>query len=161
MDFSGQFSTRTPTETAAKILTDVHSISQCLPNLGKLEVVSDDEFFATFKVDLSDIAGRMRLDYLSRLSVRMHFKYLEKRIDAIVLEGTGRAAGSKLDITLHLKINQGKDESLVAWTAQAEFGPLLKLLGDKIIRDVSTTMIDGLTDCLTKLLNSSGTAATN
>jgi len=159
VEFSGQFSTRTSPEFAAKKLTDVRSISQCLPNLSRLEVVGDDEFFATFKVDLSDVMGKMRLDYLSRLSVRMHFKYLQKGLDAIVLEGSGRAAGSKLDITLRLKISQGKDESLVAWTAQAEFGALLKLMGDKIIRDVSTTMIDDLTDCLTKLLNSSGTAA--
>ena len=158
MEFTGQFTTRTPAENVAKKLTDIRTISQCLPNLGKLEVISDDEFFATFKVDLSEAARKMRLDYLSRLTVRMHFKYLTKDKDSVVLEGTGRAAGSKLDIRLSLKISHANSESLVAWTAQAEFGTILRLLGDKIIRDVSTTMINDLTDRLTRLLDSLGTA---
>jgi carbon monoxide dehydrogenase subunit G len=82
----------------------------------------------------------------------MHFKYIEKSADNIVLEGSGRAAGSKLDIRLRLRINGGNGESLVAWTAQAEFGRLLKLFGEKLVRDTSATIIKDLTDCLSTKL---------
>ena len=152
MEFTGQFATRTSTETVAKKLADIRCISQCLPTLGKLEIITDDEFLATFKVDLSDVASKIHLDYLSRLTVRMHFKYIEKSADNIVLEGSGRAAGSKLDIRLRLRINGGNGESLVAWTAQAEFGRLLKLFGEKLVRDTSATIIKDLTDCLSTKL---------
>jgi carbon monoxide dehydrogenase subunit G len=84
----------------------------------------------------------------------MHFKYLEKSTDNIVLEGSGRAVGSKLDIRLHLRITEGNNESLVAWTAQVEFGRLLKLFGEKLVRDVSKTIIDDLTECLSTKLAS-------
>jgi len=84
----------------------------------------------------------------------MHFKYVEKRTDSIVLEGSGRAAGSKLDIRLRLRITEGSNESLVAWTAQAEFGRLLKLFGEKLVRDVSATIINDLTECLSTKLAS-------
>ena len=154
MEFTGQFTTQTSTETAAKKLTDIRCISQCLPTLSKLEIVNDEEFLATFKVDLTDAASKIHLDYLSRLTVRMHFKYLEKTIDTIVLEGTGRTAGSKLTLTLRLSISEGKDGSIIAWKAEAEFGRFLKLFGEKLVRDVSGGIISDLTECLSVKLAS-------
>jgi len=153
LEFTGQFATRSSAEEVTKKLGDINFISQCLPTLGKLEVLNDNEFLATFKVDLNAAAGRMHLDYLSQLTVRMHFKYLEKNPNSVVLEGSGRAVGSKIDLKLRLQVSEGTNESLVAWEAQAEFGKLLKLFGEKIIHDVSTNIIDNLTTCLSGKLS--------
>ena len=154
MEFTGQFTTSAPAETVAKSLGDARWISQCLPTLGKLEIFSDDEFLATFKVDLGETARKMHLDYLSRLTVAMRFKYLMKTTEGIILEGTGRIAGSSLDIKLNLSVKEANDETLVPWKAQVEFGKLLKLFGEKLVRDISTTTINDLTNCLTAKLAS-------
>jgi len=153
LEFNGQFPSQSSAEEVTKKLGDINFVSQCLPTLGKLELLSNNEFFATFKVDLNTVAGKMRLDYLSQLTVRMHFKYLEKSPNSVVLEGSGRAVGSKIDLKLRLQISEGNNESLVAWAAQAEFGKLLKLFGDKIIRDLSTSIINDLTACLSAKLS--------
>jgi hypothetical protein len=84
----------------------------------------------------------------------MRFRYLKKAQDGIILEGAGRVAGSSLEIKLNLNINQADDETLVLWKAQVEFGRLLKLFGEKLIRDISTTTINDLTNCLTTKLTS-------
>lgn len=154
MEFTGQFTTSAPAEVVAKSLGDAKWISQCLPTLGKLEILSDDEFLATFKVDLGEAARKMHLDYLSRLTVGMHFRYLKKTTDGIILEGTGRVAGSSLDIKLNLGLKEANNETLVDWKAQVQFGKLLKLFGEKLIGDVSTTTINDLTNCLTTKLAS-------
>jgi carbon monoxide dehydrogenase subunit G len=152
LEFTGQFTTSAPVETVAKSLGDAGWISQCLPTLGKLEILSDDEFLATFKVDLGETARKMHLDYLSRLTVGIRFKYLKKTTDGIILKGTGRVAGSSLDINLNLTVKEANNETLAAWKAQVEFGRLLKLFGEKLVRDISTTTINDLTNCLrTKL----------
>lgn len=157
MEFTGQLTTLAPAETVAKDLGDAKWISQCLPTLGKLEVLNEDEFLASFKVDLGEAARKMHLDYLSRLTVGMRFKYLKKATDGIILEGTGRVAGSSLDIKLTLDIKEEHGETLVPWKAQVEFGRLLKLFGEKLIRDTSTTTISDLTNCLTaKLVSRDG-----
>jgi len=148
MEFTGQFTTQASVETVAKNLMDARWISQCLPTLGKLEVVSDEEFLATFKVNLEEATRKLRLDYLSRLTVTMHFKYLKKAFDAITLEGTGRVAGSRLDMNLSLSIRETDGETMVGWNAQVDFGRMLKLIGEKLVRDVSTSAINDLTDCL-------------
>jgi len=148
MEFSGSFTTPAPAETVAKNLANVRYVSQCLPTLGKLEVTSPDEFLATFKVDLSEATSKMHLDYLSRLSVRMHFKYLEKSSERIVLAGNGRVVGTKLDVSIQLGINDANKERLVDWTAQVEFGKLMKLFGESLVRDVSKKIIDDLTECI-------------
>ena len=153
MEFTGQLATRSSAAEVTKKLGDINFVSQCLPTLGKLEVLNDNEFFATFKVDLDAVAGKMRLDYLSQLTVRMHFKYLEKNTNSVVLEGSGRAVGSKIDLKLRLQVSEGTNESLVAWAAQAEFGKLLKLFGDKIIREVSMNIITDLIASLSAKLS--------
>ena len=133
-------------------LGDARWISQCLPTLGKLEVVSDDEFLATFKVDLGEAARKIHLDYLSRLTVGMRFKYLKKSPAGIILEGAGRVAGSSLEIKLALDIGKATNETMVIWKAQVEFGRLLKLFGEKLIRDISAATINDLTKCITTKL---------
>jgi hypothetical protein len=152
LEFTGELTTSAPAETVAKSLGDARWISQCLPTLGKLEILSDDEFLATFKVDLGETARKMHLDYLSRLTVGMRFKYLKKTTDGIILEGTGRVAGSSLDIKLNLGFKEANNETLVEWKAQVEFGKLLKLFGEKLVRDISTATINDLTNCLTTKL---------
>jgi hypothetical protein len=82
----------------------------------------------------------------------MHFKYLKKATDGIILEGTGRVAGSSLQIKLNLSINQANNETMVLWNAQVEFGKLLRVFGEKLIRDISTTTINDLTNCMTTKL---------
>jgi len=153
LEFTGRLATRSSAAEVTKKLGDINFVSQCLPTLGKLEVLNDNEFFATFKVDLDAVAGKMRLDYLSQLTVRMHFKYLEKNTNSVVLEGSGRAVGSKIDLKLRLQVSEGTNESLVAWAAQAEFGKLLKLFGDKIIREVSMNIITDLIASLSAKLS--------
>ena len=152
MEFTGQLATIAPVETVAKSLGDARWISQCLPTLGKLEIFNDDEFLATFKVDLGEAARKMHLDYLSRLTVGMRFKYLKKTTDGIILEGTGRVAGIGLNIKLNLSIKEVNDGTIVPWKAEVEFGRLLKLFGEKLVRDISTTTINDLTNCLTAKL---------
>jgi carbon monoxide dehydrogenase subunit G len=152
LEFTGRFATKATLEKTAKNLSDIKWISECLPNLGKLEIVSDGEFFASFKVDLSDAASKMHLDYLTRLTVRMHFKYMDRTTNSITLQGSGRAAGSKLDIILRLNMSESNAETLVAWTAQVEFGKLLKLFGEKLLQDVSKKTVNDLTNCLTAKL---------
>ena len=154
MEFTGQLGTQASVDTVAKSLGDAGWISQCLPNLSKFQVINDDEFLATFKVDLGEAARRLHLDYLSRLTVGMRFKYVKKAAEGIILEGAGRVAGSSLTIKLSLSITQTSNETIAIWKAQVEFGKLLKLFGEKLIRDISTTTVNDLTNCLTAKLAS-------
>jgi carbon monoxide dehydrogenase subunit G len=153
MEFSGTLTAKATADYIFQRLTDVKWISTCIPNLQRLDVVNDDEFKAVFKLDLAESAKGLHLDYLTRITTEMHFKFLKKTRDETVLEGSGRVVGSKMTLRLSFKVNESSGSSVILWQAEVEFGLLLKAFGEELIRKISGDTIGSITDSLSKKLD--------
>ena len=152
MEFSGTLPVNASADYIFQRLTDINWISACIPNLDRLNVIEGDAFKAVFKLDLSESAKGLHLDYLTRITTEMHFKFLKKTLDETVLEGSGRVVGSKLIIRLSFKIREENGASTILWHAEVEFGLLLKAFGEELIRKISADTITSITDNLSKKL---------
>jgi carbon monoxide dehydrogenase subunit G len=152
MEFSGTLPAKASADYIFQRLTDVRWISACIPNLERLDVMEGDEFKAVFKLDLAESAKGLHLDYLTRITTEMRFKFLKMERDETVLEGSGRVVGSKMVIRLSFKIREDSAAASILWHADVEFGLLLKAFGEELIRKISADTIGSITDCLSRKL---------
>ena len=150
MEFSGTLTAKATADYIFQRLTDVNWISTCIPNLQKLDMITENEFKAVFKLDIAESAKGLHLDYLTRITTEMRFKFLKKTRDETVLEGSGRVVGSKMTLRLSFKIHEDSGASTILWRADVEFGLLLKAFGEELIRKISADTIGSITDCLSK-----------
>jgi carbon monoxide dehydrogenase subunit G len=148
LDISGVFDVRFDPETALRRLTDVKEVSSCLPNLTELQVFSESEFTASFKLDVSRYAKEVSVGELARLTARMRFRFLRRDLEAVVLEGNGRVMGSGIKITLDFNISPESPGSRVKWKASLDLGLILRLLGSNIVEKASREMAREVVECI-------------
>jgi len=155
LEYSGNFNVNVPAESAFKYLTDIKWISGCLPSLTDLNIINENEFTATFIVDVSSAAKKLHIEYLSQMTAKMKFKFLEKKIERVLLEGSGRAAGSKLDIKLEFAIKGISDNNAeISWKVQIEPGILLKFFGHNLINDTVNSIASEVIKCISNKFQS-------
>ncbi|MGC9113004.1 CoxG family protein [Acidilobus sp.] len=150
MDFSGEFEVGAEPKAVYEYLTNINKVSKCIPNLYKLDIKDDDNFSASFLIDVSAATESLHIEYLSHLNAKMDFTFLEKSMDNVKLEGKGRAAGTSLKITIEFQIKGLGNSSRVSWKATFTPGLLLKLFGEKLIRSVADDIINDLVACVQK-----------
>ncbi|MGC8580552.1 MAG: CoxG family protein [bacterium] len=152
MEFKGTFEINAPQQVVFSHITDIKWVSACLPTLSELKIKSKEDFEATFKVDVTEAAKKLHIEYLSQVTVKMAFKFLSMSVEKVVLEGSGRVVGGSLKIRIEFPIEGLDGKTRIPWTAHVDAGLLLKFFGEKLITDTSNEIVDGIVKCISEKL---------
>lgn len=147
MDFSGEISSSKSLEETVSLLKDFSTIAQCLPGLDTYDT-NGDEYICKIKLDVSQLHN----SYLSTLSGRLKAKYIEASETKIVVNATGRVAGSSLKIRIDLSPTVKDGAVIIPWVAEVDFGMLMRVLGTNSISSVAQQNIEAIVNCMSKKL---------
>ncbi len=127
-------------EKVYSTILDPNQISQCMPDLQKLEVKSADDYTAIVKAGVSFIKGDFNL----------HFLVVEKTPNShakLTAHGTG--IGSTVDMETVMDIADGPDGGAsMKWTADAKIGGRIASVGQRLLEGQAQKIIKNLFDCL-------------
>ena len=122
------------------LLMDPKQISECMPDLQKLEVKSADDYTAVVKAGVSFIRG----------DFNMHFTVVEKTPPThakLVAHGTG--IGSTIDLDTLMDLSDGPDSgTTMKWSAEARVGGRIATVGQRLISGQAEKIIKQLFECL-------------
>ncbi len=152
MRFSGRFEVGAPPQRCLERLRDPSWLSQCLPSLVSFEDRGAEGFRAVFYQDLSGLAQLS--GYLSRIRTEMSFRYEDTGPSVVKLVGEGRVVGTKIRLTIVVKVSERGVGSALDWEAEADLGLVQRILGEKLVRQVAENQIQALTLCLGEKLSS-------
>ncbi len=139
MHFEGTFNVKASKEKVYNTLTDPNQISQCMPDLQKLDVKSPDDFTAVVKAGVSFIKGDFTLRFTTvEKTPPTHAKLLA--------HGTG--IGSTVDIDMLVDISDAAGGSSMKWNAEAKIGGRIASVGQRLISGQAEKIIKQLFDCL-------------
>ncbi len=145
MHFEGTFNVKAPKEKVFALVTDPTQISQCMPDLQKLEVKSPDDFIAVVKAGVSFIKGDFTL----------HFTTVEKSPPThakLSAHGTGIGSTIDLDTVMDLSDQQGGGTAM-KWVADAKVGGRIASVGQRLLTGQAEKIIKQLFTCLEGKLN--------
>lgn len=126
LNFNGSFELNVSAEKAFDFLTDPSSISGCIPDLEKLEVMDDKNFNAKIKVGVGFVRGSFDLKCsILELNRPAHSK--------VSIDGTGVPGKMKTQISFDLK-KKSESSTLIEWAADSEISGLISGLGEIILR---------------------------
>jgi uncharacterized protein len=140
LHFEGTFNTKAQKDKVFAFVLDPNQISQCMPDLQKLEVKSADDFTATVKAGVSFIKG----DFV------IHFTTTDKTPPTHAkLNGRGNGIGSTVDLETVLDLSDAQDGgTTMKWSAEAKIGGRIASVGQRLISGQSEKIIKSLFDCL-------------
>jgi len=122
------------------MILDPNQISQCMPDLQKLDVKSPDDFNAVVKAGVSFIKGDFNL----------HFLVVEKTPTThakMTAHGTG--IGSTVDMEMFIDLaDVPAGGTSMKWSAEAKIGGRIASVGQRLIQSQAEKIIKNLFDCL-------------
>ncbi len=140
MHFDGTFNVKAPKEKVFSMVLDPNQISQCMPDLQKLEVKSQDDFTAVVKAGVSFIRGDFTLHFtVTDKNPTTHAKLLG--------HGTGMGSTFDLETLLDLADVPGGGTSM-KWVAEAKVGGRIASVGQRLISGQAEKIIKQLFECL-------------
>jgi carbon monoxide dehydrogenase subunit G len=145
LHFEGTFNVKVPKEKVFETITDPQKISQCMPELQKLDVKSPDDFTAIIKAGVSFIKG----------DFNMHFTTVEKTAPTHAkLKAHGTGIGSTVDMDTVMDLADGSDGGTsMKWVADAKVGGRIASVGQRLLTGQAEKIIKDLFSCLEKQLN--------
>ncbi len=144
MHFEGVFNVRASKEKVYALLLDPHQISQCMPDLQKLDVKSSEDFTVTVRAGVSFIKGDFTL----------HFTAVEKIPPTrakLIAHGTGIGSTVDMDTVMDISDTEGGGSSM-RWTADAKVGGRIASLGQRLLDGQAEKIIRQLFECLQRKL---------
>ena len=140
MHFDGTFNVKAAPDKVYAMILDPKQISQCMPDLQKLDVKSPDDFTAVVKAGVSFIKGDFTL----------HFLVVEKTPNShakLTAHGTG--IGSTVDMETYMDLANGADGGTsMKWSADAKIGGRIASVGQRLLQGQAEKIIKGLFECL-------------
>jgi uncharacterized protein len=140
MHFEGTFDVKAPKEKVFTMVLDPNQISQCMPDLQKLDVKSPDDFTAIVKAGVSFIKG----------DFTMHFTTVEKNPSThakLTSHGTGIGSTVDMEVFMDLADTQGGGTSM-KWSAEAKIGGRIASVGQRLLSGQAEKIIKSLFTCL-------------
>lgn len=131
------------------LLKNFSVVSRCLPGLESYDE-EDGTYIARIRLDISEMGN----SYMSTLSGRIRASYDPSPAGKVSITASGRVAGSSLKINLNVSVSEREGGSVAQWTANVDFGILMRLMGEKNLISVAQSNIDAIMSCITKVLNS-------
>jgi len=140
LHFEGTFNVKAAPEKVYSMILDPNQISQCMPDLQKLDVKSPDDFTAVVKAGVSFIKGDFTL----------HFLTVEKTPNSHAkLTGHGTGIGSTVDMEIYIDLAKSADGGTsMKWSADAKIGGRIASVGQRLLQGQAEKIIKGLFDCL-------------
>ena len=140
MHFEGTFDVKAQRDKVYSMILDPNQISQCMPDLQKLDVKSPDDFTAVVKAGVSFIKGDFNL----------HFLVVEKTPTThakMTAHGTG--IGSTVDMEMCIDLaDVPAGGTSMKWSAEAKIGGRIASVGQRLIQSQAEKIIKSLFDCL-------------
>ena len=146
MHFEGVFNVKAPKEKVFGILMEPNEISQCMPDLQKLDVKSSDDFVVIIRAGVAFIKGDFTL----------HFKVVEKNAPThakLTANGTGIGSTVDMETVMDLSDTQGGGTSM-KWNADAKVGGRVASMGQRLLDGQAEKIIRQLFACLQNKLES-------
>ena len=140
MHFDGTFNVKASKEKVFTTILDPNQISQCMPDLQKLDVKSQDDFTAVVKAGVSFIKG----DFI------LHFTVAEKTPSThakLLAHGTGIGSTVDLETVMELGDLEGGGTTM-KWVAEAKVGGRIASVGQRLISGQAEKIIKQLFECL-------------
>lgn len=136
MHFEGTFTVQEQREKVWSFLMDPVSLGNCLPDLKKLEVISEDRFNAKIRAGISFIKG----DFFFRFSVE------EKRAPSYAkLKARGTGAQSSIDLDADMNLTETSDNAtMILWKAEAHVRGLLASVGQRLLQSAADKIVNQL-----------------
>jgi len=140
MHYEGTFEVKAPRDKVFSMIMDPNQISQCMPDLQKLDVKSPDDFTAVVKAGVSFIKGDFTL----------HFTTVEKTPTThakLTAHGTG--IGSTVDMDTIMDLSDATSGgTAMKWSADAKIGGRIASVGQRLINGQAEKIIKNLFECL-------------
>src|SRR5487761_396319 len=140
MHFDGTFNVKASREKVFATSLDPNQISQCMPDLQKLDIKSQDDFTAVVKAGVSFIKG----DFI------LHFTVAEKTPSThakLLAHGTGIGSTVDLETLMDLGDLEGGGTAM-KWVAEAKVGGRIASVGQRLISGQAEKIIKQLFECL-------------
>jgi len=140
LHFEGTFDVKAKPDKVYSMILDPNQISQCMPDLQKLDVKSPDDFTAVVKTGVSFIKGDFTL----------HFLTVEKTPNShakLTAHGTG--IGSTVDMDTFMDLSDGPNGGTsMKWSADAKIGGRIASVGQRLLQGQAEKIIKNLFECL-------------
>jgi uncharacterized protein len=140
LHFEGTFNTKASKDKVYSFVLDPNQISQCMPDLQKLEVKSPDDFIAIVKAGVSFIKGDFTL----------HFTTVERTPPTHAkLNARGNGIGSTVDLETVMDFTDAPEGgTTMKWSAEAKIGGRIASVGQRLISGQAEKIVKSLFDCL-------------
>ena len=133
LNFNGLFELNVPVEKAFDTLTDPASISSCIPDLEKFEILDDKNFNAKVKAGIGFVRGSFDMKCsILELSKPSHSKFS--------IEGSGIPGKVKIQLSFDLK-EKATNSTVISWAADSELSGLITGLGETILRKTTEAKV--------------------
>lgn len=146
MHFDGTFNVKASKDKVFNTILDPNQISECMPDLQKLDIKSNDDFTAVVKAGVSFIKGDFTLHFtVADKTPSTHAKLLG--------HGTGIGSTVDLETVMDLSDLEGGGTSM-KWNAEAKVGGRIASVGQRLISGQAEKIIKQLFTCLQGKLES-------
>ncbi|WP_297214905.1 CoxG family protein [Thermoplasma sp.] len=145
MIYSGSIEIKIPDGAAIELLHDPEKLGPCLPGVSSFEKETEG-YSCKVKLDVSS----MKSSYLSKISGKLNFSYVNAEDRQVRIQGKGRIVGSSISFDLTIEVHEGK----LQWSIDVNYGILIKMMGEEKIKEVTEENIERTVKCLSQLLSS-------
>ncbi|MEE9263566.1 MAG: carbon monoxide dehydrogenase subunit G [Vicinamibacteria bacterium] len=145
MQFEGKVNIRQSRSEVWAFLTDAEAVSQCMPGLESIEIVTPNKKFralgalglGTVKVKMDTDVEWVELDAPNRATVRMN----------------GTAPGSAIDVASEIRLADGADGSTdMEWSAEVKVLGTIASLAARLMKPVTQKLTGQFFTCVKKKL---------
>ena len=139
MKLTGNYDIAAPRETVWGVLTQPESLKGCIPGCQRLEDVGDSNFEASISAQLGPIRG----NFSAKVSIKDWNPHESYRM-IVSANGTPGFVNGEAFITL----NEDGGVTTVSVDGDGQAGGLLARVGQRMMENVSRTMMDRFFNCL-------------
>lgn len=133
MHFEGEYIVNAPREQVWNYISDPRNALEYVPNIKKLEVLSEDRFNATVSVGVGGIKGTFNLEF----QILENISPNDSKIKA-----SGEGIRSVVHLETKIDVSDTPDgKTLMKWMADGSVGGLIAGVGQRLLRMVANKML--------------------
>jgi uncharacterized protein len=143
MQFDGKVNIRVPRAEVWAFLTDAEAVSQCMPGLESIEIVSPNKSFrAIGALGLGSVKVRMTTD--------VEWTELQPP-ERATMKMKGTAPGSSIDVASAMRLADGTDGSTdMEWSADVKVMGTIASLAARLMKPVTQQLTGQFFSCVKK-----------
>ncbi len=128
------------------------SVASILPHVEEHRI-QDGVSMVKFRIDLERGGVSPGGGYISTAKAVMKFRYGAASDNGVTIEGSGRALGSSLKLSLEIAVGKSDGSTQISWRAVVDTGVLMKLLGSETVQAITAGIIGEILENARKALS--------